>query len=268
MLYATGLTGVIGRYVGGRATALDYREFCKSGGIIEDRLEPASTVLHLAGVVGTALVNRDPLEAQRVNVDLLPAFIAGLARLGLERFAYVSSGHVYGNCANITEENRPVNPNSTYGQQKVDAENAVRESCEKHGIEFTVLRGFSIIHPDMPGFSLAGALSESILERSPLRFSDDVRDFMTPETMAKTMADLAISEASYVHEVVNVCTGVGFEIGEVARYFQTQFHPQAQPPVLAGGNSAFPRLVGSSERVGIILQDGAPQPPAWLGSER
>jgi hypothetical protein len=78
-----------------------------------------------------------------------------------------------------------------------------------------IIRVFSILDFGMPKFTL-GAIENIISnpEASKVRNADDVRDFLSPKTVAKNLEIIATYDISGIY---NLCSGKGETIANAAR---------------------------------------------------
>ena len=123
-------------------------------------LEPADALLHCAppppaGATDTRTANLlEALEGRRI----LPT-----------RFVYISTSGVYGDCGGaVVDESRALNPQSTRGRRRADAEQQLALWCNRHHVALVVLRA--------PGIYAADRLPlERLRAGTPvLREADDV----------------------------------------------------------------------------------------------
>ena len=106
MLIANGAQGTIGKHLpkdtlslGGDLATSEQLENFKSL-----KLE-GSAFIHLAGVVGGPLVEKDVAYSERVNVEAVGEMGKTALACGLAKFVYVSSSHVYKSSSDsLTEE--------------------------------------------------------------------------------------------------------------------------------------------------------------------
>ena len=90
-----------------------------------DALDGASSVVHLAAIVGDPACARDPALAKAVNVDASIALAGEAGEAGVERFVMASTCSNYGRMADPTvpiDETGVLSPVSLYAEQKVAVE--------------------------------------------------------------------------------------------------------------------------------------------------
>ena len=189
-------------------------------------------------------VQDNPAESFQVNVTSTIDLLRFFAAKGGKRFVFASTGHVYGHTleGRRSTENDMLNPLSLYAEQKTSAEARLIYEAENSGVELIVLRIFSIFGKGMKNHFLAGRIESAVtnLEFSTkILNSDDVRDFSSPQDIAKLVqmsATIPISNSL----IVNLCSGRGMTVKEVVN---SNF-PNIEDNCFMSGNSDTPRLVG------------------------
>lgn len=264
-VFATGASGVIGRYLPESVSPLSYSRFLGDWPAgINPELQGA-TVIHLAGIVGERAVRTDEKEARWVNVLSLPGFVQWCAASGVERIVYVSSGHVYGgnHCIPIPETT-PVSPVNRYGELKAEAEGVIELQASRLGLPFGILRPFSILGQDMPPFSLYGAIQRAAQGGEMLAFSEDVRDFADPRDLAGAIHQAATSTGLFDQKIVNICTGNQTSVRQAAEALSKTWGADVHALKFDGNTSTFPYLVGDPTRMLSALGSGTNLRPEWL----
>ena len=247
-IIATGLSGTLGKKLDKDIQSAQV--VLGSGRPLGNFQAPNSqlTLIHLGGVVGEERVSRDLIYSRHINVD--ETF--NLARQVIERFdgrfIYISSSHVYGSQSSTLLETSPYNPHSNYASQKMRAEELLLDHFGEGHPQLTILRVFSVLGWDVADFTLGGAVkrilggsTESIL------YADDVRDFMTPTTIAKNIS--AIAKGSKVSGIFNLCSGSGITVGEAVRSMFKVANFQESPHHLKSGKSKMPYRVGDNTKL-------------------
>jgi nucleoside-diphosphate-sugar epimerase len=105
-------------------------------------------IVHLAAILPTA-AQRDPEQAQRVNIDGSLNVLEVARQWGARRFIFGSSLSVYGTCAAsrcVSEEDRPA-PEDLYGASKNYVEQLGEAYRNLHGVEFVSLRIGRVVGP-------------------------------------------------------------------------------------------------------------------------
>jgi len=255
-IIATGLSGTIGR-------KLD-REV-KSAQLVlgEQRLidyfkpsDEALTLIHLAGVVGESKVSGDLDYAKQINVNETLKLAKEVIELFGGKFVHISSSHVYGPQDSVLTETSAYNPQSNYAKQKMQAELELLNYFGEDHSNLIILRVFSVLGWDVSDFTLGGAVrrihsgSEELISNT-----DDVRDFMTPTSIATAISNIA--KNGKFSGIYNLCTGTGTSVGDAARdMFRVKNYEKGFSQLLPGVSSA-PFLVGVNNKIlstGINLE--------------
>ena len=215
-LLVNGRTGTIGKYISSACTKLT-GDLRTNEQLINfnDAANGETTFIHLAGIVGNSLVERDLPLSERVNIQATAELGDAAFKKGIKKFIYVSTSHVYGNCSELINENFPTNPPSSYARQKLEGEKELVKIFASDPDRLLILRVFSILDFGMPSFTLGGAIENLIAnpETAKLGHIDDIRDFLTPKTVAKNLELIAESEISGIY---NLCSSKGATIAEAA----------------------------------------------------
>ena len=216
-ILVNGRNGTIGKYISSECLTLtgDLRsndQLLNFNDLANDK----TVFIHLAGVVGNSVVEKDLTSSNRVNVQATEELGEVAFDKKIKKFIYVSSSHVYGNSSQmITEESEP-NPSSSYASQKLEGEKKLMEIFSSKPESLLIIRVFSILDFGMPTFTLGGAIENLIAnpEKATIGNSDDIRDFLTPRTVAKDLELIAKTDISGIY---NLCSGKGETIADATR---------------------------------------------------
>ena len=250
-LVASGLTGTIGVHLDAyNVIPLNQRVNLLTDSV---NLEKGDTYFHLAGIVGPSKVKENIRLATEVNIESVKK-IASLSReRGIERFIYVSTSHVYKKSNSNLKEDDEVEPINLYAEQKLVAEEILKNVFSDSPKQLTILRVFSILGWDTKEFTLGGAVRRLIDDSSfTLDNGDDVRDFLTPKQAASAI--YAIGTSQRVEQTINVCTGSGIRISEAARRMLSSKGDLTSFSRVNEGVSDIPRIVGNPQLLDRIIE--------------
>jgi nucleoside-diphosphate-sugar epimerase len=211
-----GRSGTIGKYISKECLTLSGDLRSNEQFINFNNLIDTDTVfIHLAGIVGNLLVEKDLTVSSKVNVQATKELGKLALKKGIKKFIYVSSGHVYGNNSELINENFPTNPISSYATQKLEGEKELIKTFASQPDKLLIIRIFSMLDFGMPTFTLGGAIENLIAntDTAKLDNTDDVRDFLTPKTVAKNLEIIAKSDIS---GIFNLCSSKGETIADAA----------------------------------------------------
>ena len=195
-------------------------------GDICDREEVASAVrdqeivIHLAAFPFIPDSYYYPEDFFRVNTTGSVNIVWQSIQSGsVERLVHVSSSEVYGTALYTPmDEKHPTLPHSTYAVSKLAADRAVFAMHKEHGYPVVIVRPFNSYGPNVTQPYIVPEIASQLLNgRNPLELGNvnAIRDFTYVEDTARAII-LASIEKQAVGETINVGTGVGVRIGDLA----------------------------------------------------
>jgi nucleoside-diphosphate-sugar epimerase len=205
--------------------------------------------LHMAAIVGNSIVEKDIDRAFKVNVEA----VAEMGRISLEnnvnKFIYVSSSHVYADTPQLINENSEVGPVTEYAKQKLEAEKKLSIIFSNHPDKLLIIRVFSILDWGMPIFTLGGAIEKLISDprKNSLGFANDVRDFLTPKTVAKNLE--AIAAAGNLSGIYNLCSGKGYSIKDAAILMAKNRKIQLSEDSFISNKEKYTSVIGDNSKL-------------------
>ena len=205
-----------------------------------------SQFIHLAGIVGDGKVNADLARSYSINVDGLSYLAEEFYKSASGRFIYISSSHVYAPSKMPVSEDSIIQPINKYAEQKLIAETKLSEIFSQSPHRLLIIRVFSVLDFDVPDFTLGGAIRRIAIDgnETNLKNVDDVRDFMTPRTIAQAI--LEISKLLNAPSVINLCTGKGRSVRQAAVEMCRSKGMEFPSKRLIPGNSEIPYIVGNN----------------------
>lgn len=111
--------------------------------VMRSALRGADAVIHLAGIVGAAACDRDPVLATTVNLDAVRLLNALRSPNQLVLFPNTNSGYGATSGASYCTEDTPLEPISLYGRTKVDAERVLLDSANAVAFRLATVFGVS-----------------------------------------------------------------------------------------------------------------------------
>lgn len=247
-LIATGLTGTIGRKMDG---SIHPARVVLGSTRLRDHFKidkGSMTLVHLAGVVGESKVTENLGYSERINVD--ETF--NLAREVIEdfggRFIHISSSHIYGPTTTAVTEDSLPNPQTHYASQKHIVEQKLNNYFGVENPQLVILRVFSVLGWDVEEFTLGG-LVKRIMKGSKevVSNSDDIRDFMTPTSIARAISTIA--KNGQVSGVFNLSTGTGIKVGDAVRSMFKVSNFQEPTNQINPGKSKASFIVGDNQKL-------------------
>jgi nucleoside-diphosphate-sugar epimerase len=252
-IVATGTTGTIGKFLNQEVKPLkldlgNSNEFKKNRIFNRDE-----TVLHLAGIVGERKIIRNVKHAHKVNVEGTLTLARCFLNQSEGKFIFTSTAHVYKSSLGKLDESCPTESLSNYSRQKLEAENELRSLFKLEPRRLLILRVFSILDWNLDSDSLSGAISR--LQKSgytnTLINGDDIRDFLTPKTVANVLCRLPLVSTEY--QTINLCSGIGTTVRDAAFRLLDLRNIPRQNYTIESGNSNIPIIAGNSRKITEML---------------
>ena len=163
-------------------------------------------VMHLAAILGVENSTRNPLECLDVNIRGTINVLDAAVKNKVKKIVFSSSSEVYGE-ANIIPipEHAVRQPKSEYGVSKVVGEEYLKAFYHQYGLNFNIVRFFSIYGPKQtPNFVLSTFVN-NIINNKPLQVYGDgqqIRSFCYVEDAARGAITALFSSVS--GEIFNI----------------------------------------------------------------
>lgn len=192
-------------------------------GLLRLALRDADVVFHLAAIPGVPASVRDPAGTARVNLMGTLAVLEAARHCGVSKVIFSSSCAVYGDARPPVSETTLPCPKSPYAVQKLAGEHLCRVYHELHGLKTVCLRLFNVFGPRQdPESEYAAVIPrfvKDMRERGRVTIFGDgrqTRDFIYVGDVVRATL-LAAERSSADGRVVNVATGKGTSVSELAR---------------------------------------------------
>lgn len=252
-IYATGTTGTIGKNLKNNVIGLNIDLTKRYIHYLDELIKPGGIFLHLASVVGDIAIKQDFDTARKVNIES-PIELAKIClSKNFEKFVFVSTSHVYACTSDIISESSPLSPRGIYSEQKIEVEDKLIQLFSDSPEKLCIVRIFSILDWGMPDFTLGGAVKKLVNTNSNfvLKNSDDIRDFLTPKTVAQTLTKISLCKS--LTGVVNLSSATGTSIKAATEIMFANSNLFLQKSRLISGNSDFPTIIGSNSKLLLNL---------------
>lgn len=240
----TGKSGTIGRYFPNNTYS--FKSDLTSDFSKELKLISRSnfTITHCAGIVGNSSVMKNYDYSYLVNVTSTVELARLSLSMGIKKFIFVSSSHVYESSRSIIDEGARISPLNEYANQKREAEVKLLEVFKDYPQQLLIARVFSLLDWGMKPATLGGAVEKLLNgDISEIRNGEDQRDFLTPRSTASILHLLANSKAS---GILNVCSSKATKIRDAVAYMFKQRNRLDLLDRVRGGNSETPFIVGDN----------------------
>jgi UDP-glucose 4-epimerase/GDP-4-dehydro-6-deoxy-D-mannose reductase len=252
-ILGTGLSGTIGKFMAKDVTPikLDLSENKSAFSNIDFELN--DTLIHLGGLVGNSLVEKNLTYSQNVNIRGTQFLSEEFKKKSVGKFVYLSTSHVYAPSNMKISENYEVNPISLYGLQKLEAEKILQETFSSMPDRLLIIRLFSVLDWGGKSHTLSGGISELIKKNTSFQLFnvDDTRDFLTPNSAAKVV--LMLAKNMNINGIVNLCSGESTRVLDAVVRMLSESGFEVPWSNLKNGNSKVPSIVGDPTRIENLI---------------
>lgn len=192
---------------------LDYDVLCEFS-------KNVNVVIHLAAMINVNESVINPEFTKKVNVDGTANVLKCCIKNKIKKIIFASSAAVYGDSKEIPiNENSTTNPQSPYGQSKLDAEKIIVKTCQENNIDYIIFRMFNVYGKGQ-NTQYAGVITkflENIRDDNPLVIYGDgeqTRDFVSINDVVE-----AFDCATKLHKngTYNIASGKSLSINELAQ---------------------------------------------------
>lgn len=193
-----------------------------------DSFQP-ECVSHQAAQMSVSLSMRNPVYDTQVNVMGTVNVFENSARVGARRIVFASSGGVlYGDVSVPAKEGFPCNPISPYGIAKWVGERYMEFYVRNRSLQGVALRYANVYGPRQNPHGEAGVVaifSEKMLADRETTINGDgkyIRDYVYVTDVARANVLAIESELSTLFVPVNIGTGLGTDVNELAAGLRSQ----------------------------------------------
>lgn len=267
-ILVTGAAGFLGRYVcrelqegGHTAWGLDLKMALPTSNIVStditaeitlpEMVLPIDCIIHLAAVASPSECIQDNSLAFNVNVNGTYQVLKAALQLGVKRFVFSSSAHVYGISPRYlpTEERHPVWNQDCYTLTKIQGEQLCRLFYENHDLPYCILRLYNGYGPGQPtGYFVPDMIQKAKTGHIHLNGARITKDFIYAADVARAFRLAA--ESSFIGEI-NVGTGRESKLEEVAGLIAR--HLGATISLDGAGNYEHTRMQADIKRARRVL---------------
>lgn len=242
-------------------------------------LDGVDACYHLAAIASVERCTQDWNGTHRVNLSATIRLLEA-ARERAIPVVYASSAAVYGHAgAARLEEAAPTRPLSAYGADKLGCEQHARVAGHVHGLPTAGLRFFNVFGPGQdPASPYSGVISifcDRLRRGEAIDIFGDgtqTRDFIFVGDVVRALV-AAMRAASPAAPVLNVCTGRGVSVRELAEMIAELTGAPLVVRQRSPRSGEIAHSVGSPDRVRAELGLGAPvslragllQTLKWMG---
>jgi GDP-4-dehydro-6-deoxy-D-mannose reductase len=225
-----------------------------------ERVAP-TVVVHLAGSASA-----ERTELWRANVVATRQLMQAVASMEPPPAVIVAgSAAEYGDpVSDRIGEDHPLRPVTEYGRTKAEQSTLVQDIASRAGLRACVIRPFNIVSPDLHASLALGNMRRQLLEGANRRRTvrcgrlDVIRDFIPLAFVTDTIVRLL--ELDEWPAILNVCSGVGVELGDLLDAMASELGVEVAVEVdpRLSAIPAAPRVVGDPTRLrGLGLESHA-----------
>lgn len=249
----TGHSGTIGQHFPKeyKKSRVDLLNVSSTMGDKSDYLD--ATVIHMAGIVGPKSVSDDLEISERVNFTGTLEFAEKSLELGVSKFIFTSTSHVYKRSYEPLREDDSVEPQNVYAEQKIRAEHALRDLFLNSSAELAILRIFSVLDWDCKESTLGGLFRRIADGENKLVINngDDTRDFLTPKVISNLLRKFATIRGT--SGIWNLSSGSAVTIREAANIMLGTHVGANLAELIQPGLSGSPYIVGDNHKLRNLL---------------
>ncbi|MGY6649966.1 NAD-dependent epimerase/dehydratase family protein [Wenyingzhuangia sp. IMCC45574] len=164
----------------------------------------------------------------KVNVEGTLNVLKAIENLDTH-FIFTSTSEVYGNNESPFHEDQFPKPVSPYSLTKYQAESLINTYCTNHQKKHTILRVFNFYGEGMPVSFFIPQMIQTLKKGEDFLMTkgEQVRDFLYVDDVVNAMLLSAGKEKAY-GQVLNVCSGEGTQLAELALEVQTNLQTNAK----------------------------------------
>ena len=177
-------------------------------------------VIHLAAKISVPESIKNPQLTFDVNVNGTQNVLNACLKNNITKIIAASTAAVYQNTSRkiILDETSPVEPQSPYGQSKLEMENKIIDFASIHNIDVTILRFFNVfgIGQSLEYAGVITKFKENIQNNSSLIIFGDgtvTRDFVHVDDIVDAII-LTISHSK--NPIYNIASGISTSISNLA----------------------------------------------------
>jgi len=243
--FVTGGAGALGRCLIRRLLGLDARRVvvfdqpaaienmgisknaavtCIAGSILDDSalqqaIRGCTMVFHLAALTHVGRSYNEPQHHFEVNALGTTHVLEACRLQNIRKIIYTSTGHVYGlPLTPSVSETHPTRPLSVYAASKLAGEVAIQGYAANYGFSAIIARLANFYGASINPETAIGLAVEQVIRGKPIELNNlrSIRDFIYIDDLIEALLRLAVLNDSVGSRIVNISTGRGHSIKEMA----------------------------------------------------
>jgi len=219
--------------------------------VVRDR--EVSRIVHMAGLASIPGCRERPDTSFHLNVSSVQSVLEVMRQCDVERLIFPSTAAVYGatNGPKVKENLRP-QPNNLYGCHKLAAEMLIRRYAKNYGLNTTILRIFNVYGDLDKEQGVISLFLRKTLSGEPIvvKGGSQLRDFILVGDVVEAFVK-SLSKKTCCGETINVGSGVGVPVKEIAELVQNAF-PKVEIKYEAHGDSEYSIYADVSKMTNLL----------------
>lgn len=250
--------------------------------LVERAMDGASTVFHLAALIGIPYSYEGPESYVDVNVRGALNVLEAARRIGTEKVVLVSTSEVYGSAQRTPmDESHPLSAQSPYAATKIASDQLGLSYHRSFGVPVAIARPFNTYGPRQSTRAIIPTILAQARQGGSVELGNvaPVRDFVYVDDTVSGLLAIGSSPAS-VGRVLHLATGRGVSIhdlvGLIGQALSIEISIRASADRQRPAASEVDRLIGSAELarelVGwsprVRLEEGLVRAARWFEGQR
>lgn len=223
---------------------------------VRKAMEGIDVVFHLAALIGIPFSYHSPDSYVDTNIKGTLNVLQAARELSTPRVFVTSTSEVYGTAIySPMDEKHPLQGQSPYSATKIGADKIAESFFRSFGLPVTIIRPFNTYGPRQSARAVIPTVITQVLsgmEEIKMGATHTTRDFTYVKDTAKGFIAVARSDKT-VGEEVNIASGKGVSIGEIARKIIEQIDPSVKIAVdnerVRPEKSEVEHLLGNSGKI-------------------
>lgn len=182
-------------------------------------VEKAKIAIHLAALHYIPYCNEHQDEAMNVNVNATYQLFFYLAKAGIEKILFASSGAIYASEESELVENKDLpQPVDIYGLTKLLGENICEYFSRNFKLKITAMRFFNTYGPYETNPHLIPEIIKQLKAGNYNLLLGNIktkRDYIYVEDLANAICELSLSKDDKLFEIINIGTGLEHSAEEI-----------------------------------------------------
>lgn len=223
---------------------------------VRKAMEDIDMVFHLAALIGIPFSYHSPDSYVDTNIKGTLNVLQSARELRTRRIFVTSTSEVYGTAIyNPMDEKHPLQGQSPYSATKIGADRIAESFYRSFGLPVTIVRPFNTYGPRQSARAVIPTVITQVLagiKELKLGSLYTTRDFTYVKDTVNGFISIAGNDKT-IGEEINIASGKGISIGEIARKIIDQIDPSVKIVVdkkrVRPKKSEVEHLLGSSKKI-------------------